>query len=256
MPKRLTQEEFIERARAVHGNLYNYDKVVYKNDSTPVIITCPKHGDFTMCAGNHFRGGYCPKCHIDEKRGLVYGIGVNDTYSTGDPCYDIWSKMLQRCYDKKYQAKHPSYIGCLVAPIWHTFSNYLKWYRENQVEGWQVDKDVLQQGNRVYSPDTCCFLPRELNSLFTCERKNKYGRGVQFISRRNKFRVHITLGCKVKRIGYFDSAEEASQVYLELKEAYVRDYATNLYKEGKITERVYLALLRYDFAKMNDGVTL
>ena len=61
--RKLTKEEFIEKARAIHGDKYSYDKVEYKNTNTKVCITCPKHGDFWMEPSNHLYGQQCcPSC--------------------------------------------------------------------------------------------------------------------------------------------------------------------------------------------------
>lgn len=59
--------DFIEAARKVHGDKYEYDKVRYANKTTPVIITCPKHGDFEQTPFNHLRGNGCIKCHIESR---------------------------------------------------------------------------------------------------------------------------------------------------------------------------------------------
>ena len=58
----LTQEEFIAKCRKVHGNKYDYSKTVYTGNRYDVTITCPEHGDFVQCAGNHMKGYDCPKC--------------------------------------------------------------------------------------------------------------------------------------------------------------------------------------------------
>ncbi len=60
--KRLTTEEFIEKARDIHGDKYDYSKVVYVNATTKVIITCPEHGDFEQYQSHHFSGSGCRKC--------------------------------------------------------------------------------------------------------------------------------------------------------------------------------------------------
>ena len=60
--RRLTQEEFIEKVKKVHGDKYDYSKSVYKNKREKLIITCPIHGDFKQIAGNHMNGQGCPKC--------------------------------------------------------------------------------------------------------------------------------------------------------------------------------------------------
>ena len=62
MAKKLTNEEFINRANQKHNGKYNYSKTIYKNKRTNVIITCPIHGDFEQNPEVHLRGSGCPKC--------------------------------------------------------------------------------------------------------------------------------------------------------------------------------------------------
>lgn len=56
------REGFIEKARAVHGDLYNYSKTVYVRSGDKVIVTCAKHGDFEQIPYNHLGGHGCPSC--------------------------------------------------------------------------------------------------------------------------------------------------------------------------------------------------
>lgn len=69
--KRLTTEEFIEKARKVHGDKYDYKLVNYQNATTKVIIICPEHGIFEQRPGLHLQGNGCPKC---AKKLKYYGI--------------------------------------------------------------------------------------------------------------------------------------------------------------------------------------
>ena len=63
MSKKYTKEEFVTKARAVHGDKYNYDKAEYVNANEKVIITCPIHGDFPITPHNHVNGKQgCPCC--------------------------------------------------------------------------------------------------------------------------------------------------------------------------------------------------
>lgn len=64
---RLTLEQYIEKARKVHGDRYIYDKVVYKNPKTPIIVACPIHGDFSLMPYEHLSGRGCPKCSAKQK---------------------------------------------------------------------------------------------------------------------------------------------------------------------------------------------
>jgi hypothetical protein len=61
-----TTEQFVVSARAFHGDLYVYDKVVYINNNTPVIITCTTHGDFLQRPNKHTTQTGCPKCAVEK----------------------------------------------------------------------------------------------------------------------------------------------------------------------------------------------
>ena len=92
--------------------------------------------------------------------------------------YKTWKSMLQRCYDEKLQEKYPTYKGCVVCDEWHNFQNFAKWYEDNYYEVCDekmcLDKDILVKGNKIYSPETCIFVPQTINLLFN---KNLNTRG-------------------------------------------------------------------------------
>ena len=91
--------------------------------------------------------------------------------------YDTWKAMLQRCYSEKEHERHPTYIGCEVYEGWHNFQNFAKWYKDNYYEVGNekmcLDKDILFKGNKIYSPDTCIFVPETINKLFIKNDKNR-----------------------------------------------------------------------------------
>lgn len=62
MPKKVTTEDFITRAKAVHGDRYNYSSVVYRSTHDKVEVICPVHGVFQVTPSNHLKGRGCPKC--------------------------------------------------------------------------------------------------------------------------------------------------------------------------------------------------
>lgn len=66
MSRRLTTSEFIERAKAVHGDKYDYSKVEYINSSTKVCIICPKHGEFWIAPLSFLNGVGCKKCAYEK----------------------------------------------------------------------------------------------------------------------------------------------------------------------------------------------
>lgn len=82
MPKKVTTEEFIERARAVHGDRYDYSLVEYVNNSTKVKIICKKHGAFEQRPANHMIRDGCPKCGRDMvKNKLKFAKKIEDINS-------------------------------------------------------------------------------------------------------------------------------------------------------------------------------
>lgn len=78
MPKKLTQDEFLEKARKIHGDKYDYSKVEYKTTWTPVAIICPEHGTFYQVPHNHLLGHGCPMC------GFMKRVTKNKEYYNGE----------------------------------------------------------------------------------------------------------------------------------------------------------------------------
>ncbi len=153
--------------------------------------------------------------------------------------YMCWFSMLQRCYNKKSQEKHPTYIGCYIVEEWHNFQNFAKWFEENYIENWHLDKDILVKGNKVYSPETCCFVPQEINSLFTKRKKDRgcYPIGGSKIN--NRYISQLRGYC----IGSYPTPEEAFQSYKEAKEKYIKEIADKW--KGLISDKVYEAMYNY-----------
>jgi len=108
---------------------------------------------------------------MDRMRQSICGVGfIGGTKykakngSACNPQYTRWTHMLRRCYDAKTQMRTPTYIGCSVAKEWHNFQNFAKWCEENHFDGADLDKDILVEGNKIYSPSTCKFVTHQENS--------------------------------------------------------------------------------------------
>lgn len=176
---------------------------------------------------------------------LVHGVAVNDvgdsrSNKTSTKWYSCWKGMLERCYNEGYQIKYPTYIGCSVCDDWLVASNFKDFYDKNYIKGYQLDKDILVDGNKIYSPETCRFIPRSLNSLFT-DHGNARGEwpiGVCYNCQKKKFIAYLNINGKLKNLGYYSTPEEAHQVYLVAKKSYCRCVADIILSEGKITEEI------------------
>ena len=157
--------------------------------------------------------------------------------------YRKWHGILDRCYNKSYQEKYPTYKGCSVDEIWKCFQVFAKWFKNTwkpHMEGWHLDKDILFKGNKIYSPETCCFVPQEINLLFV---KNNNGRGKYPIGVRKTKACNFTARLNKKHLGTFDTEEEAFQAYKIAKEEYIKEVADRW--KDQIEPRVYQALYNY-----------
>jgi len=117
----------------------------------------------------------------DYHRGLC-GVGYSgmkmNTEMRHSVSYYKWKNMVQRCYDKKVHKKYkPEYKDKSVCEEWLNYSNFRIWFDEhyvpcnnNQID---LDKDLLVQGNKVYSPETCVFLLHYQNTMFERSAKDK-----------------------------------------------------------------------------------
>lgn len=108
MPKRLTTEQFIEKARAVHGDKYGYSKVVYVRNTDKIEIVCKEHGSFWQRPNNHLSGWGCIKCGA-RKQGTGKLLTLDETIKafkkTHGDRYD-YSKVVY------ITTKHKVEIGC------------------------------------------------------------------------------------------------------------------------------------------------
>lgn len=162
-------------------------------------------------------------------------------------CYQTWSCMMRRCTDKKYQQRQPTYIGCSVCDGWKDFDKFYEWFKEHYREGFQLDKDILYQDNKLYSPSTCVFVPQYINLLLVKRdvSRGDYPIGVHFKKQRNKFTAQLAINGKKKHIGCFTCPFEAHKAYCEAKYAYIKETASNALKIGDIDDRTYDALIAH-----------
>ena len=156
-------------------------------------------------------------------------------------CYDIWSKMIKRCYSLELSNNKNSYKDVIVCEEWHNFQNFAKWYDINYIDGFELDKDILKKGNKIYSPYNCCFVPQELNKILTLNNINR-GKFLLGVTKKgSKFISQINIDGIPKEIGRFDSEIDAFDSYKYHKENMLKLKA-NKYKKT-ISNECYKALM-------------
>jgi len=119
------------------------------------------------------------------------------------------------------------------------------------LSGWALDKDILQKGNKLYSKETCCFVPAEVNNLLikSDKARGEYPVGVNFHKATGRFRAYLAINGKVKHLGLFNTPEESFQAYKTAKEAYIKVVAQQW--QHLLDERVFQALMTYE-VNIND----
>lgn len=167
--------------------------------------------------------------------------------------YYLWRSMLRRCYDTKYTEQNQTYKDCTVSENFKSFKFFKDWCnkqigfasKDDKGKPFVLDKDILVKGNKVYSEDTCCFVPQEINVIFTdrSTTKGDYPVGVYYNKSRRKYIARMCKHGCLKHIGAFTSVEEASSAYKKEKESHIKAVA-NIWKDD-IDPRVYNVMMNY-----------
>ena len=165
----------------------------------------------------------------NKAKPLKFGVGLNDADykiqidGVTCPYYSRWSNMLERCYSEKAKEYNLSYDDCYVCDSWLYFSYFKSWMISQDWKHKELDKDILIQGNKVYSPETCCFVPKIINNILARNRrvKTKSLVGVGFDKRSKRFNATCSINDKANHIGCFKTEREAHEAYKEFKYNYI-----------------------------------
>lgn len=186
---------------------------------------------------------------IIGKNGIaVTDIPASDSNGVRHRSYFIWKAMLSRCYSDAYQKRYPAYVGCSVHNDWLKYSKFKTWYDStyNIHNGmkYQLDKDILVQGNKIYSDTTCCWVTGDINKLLSYKKINSTSMGITcYIS---SFRVRINDPITNKRLSYDVSDYAAAvQLYAEKKTEIIRKVADQAFYNNVITVDVRDGLYRW-----------
>lgn len=190
---------------------------------------------------------------------IVCYVGINDydgkisIRGKHIKSYDIWRHMLMRCYDIKDKSYNRyGMAGVTVCKEWLLFSKFKEWFDANypyhlEKQGIRLhlDKDLLSNDKRVYSPDTCVFIPSMVNSFMTNKKNNNTSgyTGVSWDSVAKKWIVKISEfdNNKYKHIGRFTNIEDARKAYIKAREVQcikVKGYLKELGYDEEIINKI------------------
>lgn len=216
----------------------------YRNDKV-LIKFADEFGFETITRESHIREGNIKNPYYPRVFGVGYtGVGIY-SHKTHEHIYKMWNRMLERCYSKTSQTNKPTYIGCNVCKEWHCLQDFAKWFVEQEdcEKGYELDKDLLVKGNKLYSPETCVLLPRKVNLMLTAAASNNKLGIVGVIERCGKYSASVYIDGKIKCLGTYDTSKEASLAYAKEKEAYVRKVALSI--KSEISQRAFDALMSW-----------
>lgn len=190
---------------------------------------------------------------------MVYGVGYcsekKERYSdTNNKCFLTWRNMLKRCYSEEKKYDNYRELGVTVCEEWLDYSVFKKWFERNYYEvpneNMQLDKDILSSGNKIYSPESCIFVPEKINRLYIKDRRHRgeLPIGVSLEKRSGNYIASCSIRGENVRTKH-NNADEAFMSYKKMKEEYVRECAEE-YKNF-IPERLYNSMMMFE-VKMTD----
>ena len=226
-------------------------KILKYNDTTNVEIRFLKTGYEMFAQLGDIRNGkvkdkYLPSVYSIGVLGAKYPTRVDGVLTKE---YVLWTSMLKRCYNDTYKKKQPTYEGCEVSNNFLHYEYFYEWCHKQigfSNQDWHLDKDLLVKGNKVYSEDSCVFLPTEINILLvkSDKKRGKHLIGVYWSKTNKAFVAQVNKNKgKQRYLGLFKTEIEAFNAYKTAKEAFIKEQA-NKWK-GRIDERAYEALMNY-----------
>ena len=226
-------------------------KILKYNDSKDVEIQFLKTGFETVTRLDCIKNGsikdpYVPSVYNIGIVGTKYPIKVNGVITKE---YLLWQSMLRRCYNDAYKKKYPTYEYCEVSNNFKSYEYFHEWCHK-QVgfgnKGFDLDKDLLIKGNKVYSEDSCVFLPSEINMVLVkrAASRGEHLIGVYWCNTKKAFVAQVSRNKgKQEHLGLFKTEIEAFNAYKKAKECHIKEVA-NKWK-SQIDPRAYNALMNY-----------
>ena len=169
---------------------------------------------------------------------LVCGVASSGGVSTRDSkgklirSYSTWVNMINRCYNPIHKSR---YKNSTVCTEWLYYPNFKSWFDDNYIEGYALDKDIHSSINRIYSRETCCYIPRSLNVLLGMFKTEWLPEGARYNRKTGK----IIISCPL-----IDINSLISRV-VSYKRAQIAPIAYEQYAEGNITINTLARLLEW-----------
>lgn len=178
---------------------------------------------------------------------LISGVGYNSAerrkelgmpyHETTCRSYSKWYDMINRCYKPRAAA----YEDCTVCLKWHDYQEFADWFASQPYASEldiELDKDILDPLNKIYSPEFCSLVPRVINQIFrnTRSQRGRLPVGVTVATRDEGFVSRLSMYGKSVYLGKCHDIIEAFEVYNAARRNYLNELADTY--EGRIDARV------------------
>ena len=170
-----------------------------------------------------------------------------DSVTKKTKIFQTWYSMMRRCHSAYRKYDYAKYNDCHVDQRFWSFSFFREWAEQQVgygVSGFEIDKDILVRGNRIYSPETCAFVPGQINSCIIpkVSKKSNLPTGVKIDGR--GFVAQIMVKPKTIYLGKYPTKEEAFAAYKDAKEQRIKEVAKQW--QPMIDSRVFDALMAWE----------
>lgn len=179
----------------------------------------------------------------------MFGVGEFKSKINNKITYEYakWQQMMSRAYDVHTKLRQKAYQECSVREDWHNFQDFSSWLINQKgygLVGWQLDKDLLVEGNKEYSPDCCVIVPPAINNTLTGSNQNNgLPRGVCWHIGAEKYIAQCRVNSKIIHLGYYYDIISAKEAYNNHKLTVLKDLA-EVYRDN-IDVRLYTLLMNF-----------
>lgn len=232
-------------------------KIVEYNDANNIIVEFQDdykskvHTSYQWFIKGKVQNPYYPSVYDIGITGNKYCLESN--YSKTKE-YATWTRILQRCFIKTLSNnKNVSYQEATCCEEWLLYENFYEWLHSQPNfdkwlnEDYEIDKDIIIKGNKVYSPKTCCLVPYYINTLFIKRTALRGDCPIGVVKRGKKYVARCkSINKKLIHIGCFSTPEEAFNAYKKYKENIIKQIAEIEYSQDNITKECYEAMMKYE----------